>query len=100
MCETLGMFTSQKTDEWSMALYWPAIILLVNFLFSCAGPKSLGIAMPAPLASSKSHEALEIEVPIKLPQGQAILKADTFNPYKKINPRTVVVIVPGSGNIS
>lgn len=46
------------------------------------------------------HRMVETFIPITNEQGQGQLKAEVYRPYKKVEPKTVIIMVPGSGNVS
>ncbi|MCA9507993.1 MAG: hypothetical protein KC505_06190 [Myxococcales bacterium] len=45
-------------------------------------------------------QRIEVSIPLDLPEGSGLLNADVYRPEKKSLPKTLVIIVPGSGNIS
>lgn len=46
------------------------------------------------------EEHLTVRIPLLLPDGPGELNADVYRPHKKSQPTTLVIIVPGSGNVS
>lgn len=52
------------------------------------------------LPEKKFFKQVELSIPITLPDGKGELNAEVFRPDKKILPKTLVIIVPGAGNIS
>lgn len=48
----------------------------------------------------KFNHSVEVDIPIVHSSGDGELRADVFRPAKKILPKTLVIMVPGSGNVS
>src|SRR5260221_11698962 len=92
-----------------MSLFLMALLLaLVDCMGACVSSSTF---TEAPRASAKLkqpdqepkrefHQEIETTIPIVRPTGESILNADGFRPTKKITPVTLVVIAPGSGNVS
>ncbi len=88
-----------------------ALIMLVG---ACVSPSSKNVPLifgPTKSYESKSetnalpvpksfHQQVEVTIPLTLPDGEGELNADVFRPEKKVIPKTLVIIVPGSGNVS
>jgi hypothetical protein len=55
---------------------------------------------PAPRPKKDFHQLVQASIPITHEFGSGELKADIFRPHKKALPKTVVIMVPGSGNVS
>ncbi len=62
-------------------------------------PKS-DAASKAPAARRTFHQVVQLSIPLNLPDTSGSLNAEVYRPEKKIVPKTLFVIVPGSGNIS
>ena len=88
-----------------------ALIILVGACVSPSnGPPMVGpMQLYAPVPESKAtppapkksfHQQVALTIPLALPDGDGILNADVFRPEKKALPKTLIIIVPGSGNVS
>lgn len=58
------------------------------------------MALPKPKPKRDFHRMVETIIPITHEFGQGQLKAEVYRPYKKAEPKTLIIMVPGSGNIS
>lgn len=90
------------------------LILLVDCLCGCIAPRMLSegrnpeiVERPAETVAQKEeepvyahHEKMDITIPLILKNGDAELKAEAFRPTKMVKPKTLVIMVPGSGNVS
>lgn len=68
------------------------------------GPSQESSASSAPMppkpAPRTFFQQVDLTIPLTLPDGKGELNAEVFRPEKQAVPKTLVIIVPGSGNIS
>src|SRR5437879_4525762 len=83
------------------------IALIINFLGGCAFPATTlqKQALIAPHEAEKEinifQNRLGVTIPIARPDGNYLhVQAEITRPEKKIEPNTLVILVPGSGNVS
>lgn len=83
-------------------------LLFALVMVGCVSPKffsgttsmSESDAPTSEKKAAESHNKEETTIPITLPSGNAEVNADIFHPTKNLEPKTVVIMVPGSGNVS
>lgn len=97
-----------------MLVRYSLFVVLMGALSSCVTSKVLTdskvivpeepsvepVRILAPKPKRDFHQLVEVSIPITHEFGTGDLKADVFRPHKKTMPKTVVIMVPGSGNIS
>lgn len=96
-----------------MTIFMTWLILLVDCLCGCITPTMLSearspkiIERPVETLPQKDepalahHEKMDITIPLTLKSGEAELNAEAFRPTKMVKPKTLVIMVPGSGNVS
>jgi len=84
------------------------IAFLVNLLDGCAYRSKNTLQKQALMAPSEQEKKtknfkahIDVSVPIKLPDGTILeVQAEVSRPEKKIEPKTLFILVPGSGNVS
>lgn len=90
------------------AIYMALFMVLVDCMSACVSSK-IFVEAPAPKSlptikeakqKREFHRQIEATIPLELPSGTAELNADIFRPGQKSKPKTLVIIVPGSGNVS
>lgn len=96
-------------------LYMALLVVIVDHMTGCVSvnrvveqPARQSVpsrpqAPPAPppkIKKPKFHQQISVTIPITHFGGEATLNADIYRPNKKIEPKTLVIIVPGSGNVS
>lgn len=93
------------------AIYMALLLMLVDCFMACTSsrifsepPSSLALPQqdddPELLVKPKFKQQIETEIPIENSFGQGLLKADIFRPLKQSQPKTLVIVVPGSGHVS
>lgn len=88
------------------AVYMTLLVALVDCMLGCVSPKFLQEAsMPRKVSESVAKDPPKIDklttvIPLKFSDGDGEVYADVYRPFKKTVPKTLVIIVPGSGNIS
>ena len=90
-------------------LVWLIFILLfVNLLGSCAYRLTNTLEKQALMNKSEQEKKtktfknhIDVSIPVKLPNNITIqVQAEVSRPEKKIIPKTLFILVPGSGNVS
>lgn len=93
-----------------MTIFMAWLIVLVDCL-GCTAQRILSEAPVSRITKSPdvaieipktkiSHERTDLTISLALPSGSALLNAESFRPHKITRPKTLVIMVPGSGNVS
>lgn len=94
---------------WFMqAIYMAFLVALVDCFSGCVGPARLKESKPVyeqpephkEKIKPEFHQKIETTIPINHSGNDGELNADIFRPLKMIAPKTLVIMVPGSGNVS
>lgn len=84
-------------------------LLFVLVMEGCVSPKFFSEAQPANESDQTAsgdkpaefHQHLEASIPLTFSSGASgEVNADIFRPIKRSEPKTLVIMVPGSGNVS
>lgn len=84
-------------------LYMAFIVVLVDCLGCVSKTKFSSIMLDSPVSNKQPkhefHQQIETVIPLS-EEPKAELRAAIFRPIKELLPKTLVIIVPGSGNVS
>jgi hypothetical protein len=82
------------------------LAVLVDSLSGCVNTSAvkdapvMGPHLPKESPKPEFHQQVETSISLSTSFGDAEVNADIFRPQKMIEPKTLIILVPGSGNVS